>query len=160
MFKYIYKRERKKSADNMMKIISIGNNQLGISSWHSRVGLILVTWPLNWVCDKLKDSAKVELAQRRQISLWKGISDSRLVIYLYTLGSKELYSHVDEAHFLRFPGTSLLDNLDILTATARRTEWRCPRVAERMRELDTESPVVWPAWCYSGKFKFIKKKKK
>lgn len=20
-----------------------------------------------------------------------------------------------------------------------------------MREVDTESPVVWPAWCYSGK---------
>lgn len=19
-----------------------------------------------------------------------------------------------------------------------------------MREMDTESPVVWPAWCYSG----------
>lgn len=40
--------------------------------------------------------------------------------------------------------------LDILTATSGRTEWRCPRVAERMRELDTESPVVWPAWCYTG----------
>jgi len=40
--------------------------------------------------------------------------------------------------------------LDILTATSARTEWRCPRVAERMRELDTESPVVWPAWCYTG----------
>ncbi len=20
-----------------------------------------------------------------------------------------------------------------------------------MREIDTEAPVVWPAWCYSGK---------
>ena len=62
--------------------------------------------------------------------------------------------HVDEAHFLCFPGILWLDILDILTATARRTEWRCPRVAERMRELDTESPVVWPAWCYSGESRF------
>lgn len=21
----------------------------------------------------------------------------------------------------------------------------------KMREIDTEAPVVWPAWCYSGK---------
>lgn len=21
-----------------------------------------------------------------------------------------------------------------------------------MREIDTEAPVIWPAWCYSGKF--------
>lgn len=45
---------------------------------------------------------------------------------------------------------TLVAKLDILTATSGRTEWRCPRVAERMRELDTESPVVWPAWCYTG----------
>lgn len=45
---------------------------------------------------------------------------------------------------------TLIAKLDILTATSGRTEWRCPRVAERMRELDTESPVVWPAWCYTG----------
>lgn len=21
-----------------------------------------------------------------------------------------------------------------------------------MREMDTESPVIWPAWCYSGEY--------
>lgn len=52
----------------------------------------------------------------------------------------------------RFPSDYTVTEikLDILTATSGRTEWRCPRVAERMRELDTESPVVWPAWCYTG----------
>lgn len=22
---------------------------------------------------------------------------------------------------------------------------------KNMREVDTETPVIWPAWCYSGK---------
>lgn len=52
--------------------------------------------------------------------------------------------------FSRVEIFTLVAKLDILTATSGRTEWRCSRVAERMRELDTESPVVWPAWCYTG----------
>lgn len=104
-----------------------------------------------WKSHDLKSDKRI----LRKLSLYK--SDSchcglakEIEILGVILGSRELYSHVDKAHFLRLPGTLWLDILDILTATARRTEWRCPRVAERMRELDTESPVVWPAWCYSG----------
>lgn len=26
---------------------------------------------------------------------------------------------------------------------------------KNMREVDTETPVIWPAWCYSGKNKRI-----
>lgn len=80
-------------------------------------------------------------------------------IELYT---QKVYRKVCEEGFVRPEGVEGVDcspegklagfriKLDILTATSGRTEWRCPRVAERMRELDTESPVVWPAWCYTG----------
>lgn len=57
---------------------------------------------------------------------------------------------VEPKSFRSGGGRHQIAKLDILTATSGRTEWRCPRVAERMRELDTESPVVWPAWCYTG----------
>lgn len=75
---------------------------------------------------------------------------------------QKVYRKVCEEGFVRPEGVEGVDcspegklagfriKLDILTATSGRTEWRCPRVAERMRELDTESPVVWPAWCYTG----------
>lgn len=79
---------------------------------------------------------------------------------VYTEGIRK--KKVCEEGFVRSEGVEGVDcspegklagfriKLDILTATSGRTEWRCPRVAERMRELDTESPVVWPAWCYTG----------
>ncbi|KAH0951999.1 hypothetical protein HN011_005647 [Eciton burchellii] len=61
------------------------------------------------------------------------------------------YLDATRRHAERFPEVpTWIAKLDILTASSARTEWRCPRVAERMRELDTESPVVWPAWCYTG----------
>ena len=28
-------------------------------------------------------------------------------------------------------------------------------IANIMREINTETSVVWPAWCYSGKFVFF-----